>query len=156
MMKKTGFTLIELMVIITIIGLLLLMAIPAYMKQVDYVRFSEIVIGATDIRRTVNTCFALKRDITQCMQATDGAVNVARNNLMALDTVNSVLVIPGSSAGYSAAIVIIVDTTFSNNAWDYFIYGNPDHGRGKMFWAMETASFCISNGLCDLLDGIFQ
>lgn len=54
-MKKIqkGFTLIELMIVVAIIGILAAVALPAYQTYTNRAAFSELVLAATPIRTAV-------------------------------------------------------------------------------------------------------
>jgi len=48
--KQSGFTLIELMIVIAIIGILATVAIPAYQTYSDRSRFAEVVLAASNYK----------------------------------------------------------------------------------------------------------
>jgi type IV pilus assembly protein PilA len=52
--KQKGFTLIELMVTIAIVGILAAIAVPAYQYYINKARYSELVIAGTEMKVRVS------------------------------------------------------------------------------------------------------
>ncbi|MCK5728588.1 MAG: prepilin-type N-terminal cleavage/methylation domain-containing protein [Methylococcales bacterium] len=69
--NQKGFTLIELMIVIAIIGILASIALPAYQTYMKKAKFSEIVLSTTDMKTAVNLCFQSQLNLTSC--ETDGS-----------------------------------------------------------------------------------
>lgn len=67
-MVKTqkGFTLIELMIVIAIIGILAAVAVPQYGQYTKRAKFSEVITATASAKTAVTLCYQEQNDITLC------------------------------------------------------------------------------------------
>jgi len=76
-MKKTmqqGFTLIELMIVVAIIGILAAVALPAYQDYTVRAKMSEVVLQSDALGGALADCILNKDDITNCTDQGAGIV----------------------------------------------------------------------------------
>ncbi|WP_439503468.1 pilin [Methylophaga sp.] len=92
-MKKTqqGFTLIELMIVIAIIGILAAIALPAYQDYTKRAKFSEVISVANGYKTATAICIQAEGDAANCDAGSNG-VPVSRST----DYVASVTVVDGA------------------------------------------------------------
>ncbi|WP_288987127.1 prepilin-type N-terminal cleavage/methylation domain-containing protein [uncultured Pseudoalteromonas sp.] len=63
--NQKGFTLIELMIVVAIIGILAAVALPAYQNYTKKAYFSEVILATAPYKAGVQTCF-LTNALEEC------------------------------------------------------------------------------------------
>lgn len=72
---QKGFTLIELMIVVAIIGILAAVAIPAYSNYTKKAKFTEVVQATQAIKTGIEACYSDMGDMNLCYAGTNGVPN---------------------------------------------------------------------------------
>lgn len=134
----SGFTLMEVMMVVAIVGILAAVALPSYQSYADRAAYADVVSAAVPARTEVDLCVQI-RGAVECnaIPAQPGwsVSEMVSDVSISMDGENFlVTVVPGNiRAGIDGE-----DT--------YVLRGIPQ--GGSLQWAVDEASGCLASSLC--------
>ena len=133
---QKGFTLIELMIVVAIIGILAAVALPAYQQYTKKAKFSEIVLASSAPKIAVEGCAQIENDLTNCTSKKNG---VPKDIAAGTGMVSTVTTAGGT-------ITVTAVSTGGLNGETFIL--KPALADGKVTWSTDPLSTCIAVGLC--------
>jgi type IV pilus assembly protein PilA len=121
-MKKTqqGFTLIELMIVIAIIGILAAIALPAYSDYTKKAKFSEVVSVANGYKTAVAVCLQSNGAFASCGLGSNGVPASRSTNLVsgvAYDTSNGRITVTSQTIDTTNPTYTLTPTSTTGTDW---------------------------------------
>ncbi len=129
-MNSQGFSLIELMIVVAIVGILSTIAIPSYQNYAKRARFSEVITATAPFKTAVSLALQQGASLVELNNNNYGIPSEpnATKNLAALQVKNG---------------VITATATDAAGATTYILQPNADGSTWKI------SGTCIKAGLCE-------
>ena len=137
--NQSGFTLIELMIVIAIIGILASVALPAYQTYTKKAKFSEVVLAGSNVKSSVDVCYQTRGNgvLAAC-------ADFSNIGILEVDLIQGAHV---TSAAIGAGAVITITGAGSVDGQTYVLTPSEPAGANTLLWT-DADSSCIAAGLC--------
>ena len=137
--KQQGFTLIELMIVIAIVGILAAIALPAYQDYTVRAKVSEGLVAMAEAKTTIAEYYSANN----YLPATAGIAGINTNPNT--DIVASILYDSTTSAGLPLLAAIIKEAIIPNGSGDYsFILSGVTGSGNRIIWTCKPLAYVQS------------
>lgn len=137
MNRQKGFTLIELMIVIAIIGILAAIALPAYQTYTKKAKFTEAVLAAASVRSNIDICFQDKDNYTLSNCDSFSKIGIDASVATAPNTINSITI-----DANTAMITVIGEPSVDSVTYTLL----PTASNSSLTWL--AGGSCVAAGLC--------
>jgi type IV pilus assembly protein PilA len=143
MQKQQGFTLIELMIVVAIIGILAAIAIPSYQNYTKKAHFTEVVQATAAVKTAIESCAQDQGDLANCYNAHNGVpADTGANN-------HDVASVKSASGGIITAMAVgSTSSPVDGLTGETYILNPTYNANTGVTWTVDSASGCKNDNLC--------
>ncbi|MES2405716.1 MAG: prepilin-type N-terminal cleavage/methylation domain-containing protein [Pseudomonadota bacterium] len=138
---QKGFTLIELMIVVAIIGILAAIAIPSYQTYVMKAKFTEVVQAVDPYKIAIEGCFQENQLIASCNTPSSNGIPPDMNT----PTGKVASVVTGANAQITATAVAAL---FGGTGYTYILTPTPSGAAGSQNLTWAKTGSCVNQGIC--------
>lgn len=146
MNKQSGFTLIELMIVVAIVAILAAIALPAYQTYTKKAKFSEVVTATGAFKTAVEVCAQKDGSLANCIAEGVNGIPANVSGAASADSFVASVTIGGTSAAVTITAVGKVPP-FASGEETYVLGGT--YTGGQVIWTnAASGSTCSAAGIC--------
>ncbi|MFM4806096.1 prepilin-type N-terminal cleavage/methylation domain-containing protein [Aeromonas bivalvium] len=146
MRKQTGFTLIELMIVVAIVAILAAIALPAYQTYTKRAKFSEVIAATGPTKTSVEVCV---QGFTGVSSSLGTDCTAAGNSAASKSGTGQYLAAGSSAVAVTNTGNVFTITATGNTEVDgstYALISNSVSAGGQVLWTISGS--CKTDGLC--------